>query len=295
MSSQDWKDKNSNYKIKVSSSTVAKLRKGTKASNIAAANKAGASAEYKEAVRRFYGKNSVSSTTTKTPVKPPVTKTPGGKPIYVPTDRSPKGPDISRGNPKPTPAEIAAGKKAKKDGNKAKLTPNNREGRKPGLGSPKPSPGPGGRKPAPPRGGPGSKPRPPKKGQTPNQREGRRTVPSSPKPSGGPGNKMPKRPSGGPGAKPKSPKVPVIQRGNPKPTQAQMDRARRARISGQAGSISGTRSEQKKPTQSQLNVIKNKKIADKKRAEAYKQRNKMGTGTNTTKDKISGDRYRRSI
>lgn len=253
-SSQDWKNKNSNYNIKVSSSTVAKLRKGTKASNIAAANKPGASAEYKEAVRRFYGKNSVSSTTTKTPVKPPVTKTPGGKPIYVPTDRSPKGPSLSRGNPKPTPSEIAAGKKAKdkaKEKAKTKLTPNNRENR--------------------------------------------RTVPSSPKPSGGPGNKMPKRPSGGPGAKPKSPKVPVIQRGNPKPTQAQMDRAKRARISGQAGSVSSTRSEQKKPTQSQLNAIKNKKIADKKRAEAYKQRNKMGTGTNTSKDKISGDRYRRSI
>lgn len=66
-STQKYKDANSNYKVKVSSATVAKLKKGTKASNIAAANMAGASAEYKEAVRRFYGKNAIKSTTVNTP------------------------------------------------------------------------------------------------------------------------------------------------------------------------------------------------------------------------------------
>lgn len=68
MSSQEWKKKNYNTKIRVSESTVAQLRKGTKASNIAKANKPGASAEYREAVRRFYGKSTVkeSASTTKT-------------------------------------------------------------------------------------------------------------------------------------------------------------------------------------------------------------------------------------
>lgn len=47
--------KNYNKNIKVSESTVAQLRKGTKASNIAKANAPGASAEFREAVRRFYG------------------------------------------------------------------------------------------------------------------------------------------------------------------------------------------------------------------------------------------------
>jgi hypothetical protein len=180
-SSQNWKDKNSNYKIKVSESTVAKLRKGTKASNIAAANKPGATAEYKEAVRRFYGKNAVSGA----PSKAPGPKQTG--PVNPPS----KKPGIERGNPKPTPAQIAAGKKAKADANKNKMTPNNREGRKPGLGSPKPSGGPGAKstRPTAPKGGPGAKPRP-SKGQTPNQREGRKTM-NSPKPSGGPGARKP--------------------------------------------------------------------------------------------------------
>jgi len=100
-SSQKYKDANSNYGIKVSEATVAKLRKGTKASNIAAANKPGASAEYKEAVRRFYGKNSVA----KSPVKVPGPKQTG------PVAPSSKTPTIDRGQRKPTPAEIAAGKK----------------------------------------------------------------------------------------------------------------------------------------------------------------------------------------
>ena len=223
-SSQNWKDKNSNYKVKVSEATVAKLRKGTKGSNIAAANKPGATAEYKEAVRRFYGKSAVSSAPSKVP----------GPKQTGPVNQPSKKPVIERGNPKPTPAQIAAGKQAKIDANKNKLTPNNREGRKPGMGSPKPMPGPGGRKPAPSRGGPGSKPRP-SSGQSPNQREGRTPNKNMSKPSGGPGSKMPKRPSGGPGAKGRVAPVPVIERGNPKPSKSEMDRAKRARIAGQAG------------------------------------------------------------
>ena len=49
--------KNYNKNIKVSESVVAQLRKGTKASNIAKANAPGASTEFREAVRRFYGKD----------------------------------------------------------------------------------------------------------------------------------------------------------------------------------------------------------------------------------------------
>jgi hypothetical protein len=178
-SSQKWKDSNSNYGVKVSSATVAKLKQGTKASNIAAANKPGASAELKEAVRRFYGKGAVANTPSKVP----------GPNQTGPTNQPSKKPVIERGNPKPTPAQIAAGKKAKADANKNKMTPNNREGRKPGLGSPKPSGGPGAKstRPTAPKGGPGAKSRP-SKGQTPNQREGRKTM-NSPKPSGGPGAK----------------------------------------------------------------------------------------------------------
>jgi len=81
--------------------------------------------------------------------------------------------------------------------------PNTREDRKPGLGSPKPSGGPGSKpRPARPSGGPGSRPLP-KKPVTPNGREDRRSVPSV-KPGGGPGAKpRPARPSGGPGSKPR--------------------------------------------------------------------------------------------
>jgi hypothetical protein len=49
--------KNYSKSIKVSESVVAQLRKGTKASNIAKANAPGASTEFREAVRRFYGKD----------------------------------------------------------------------------------------------------------------------------------------------------------------------------------------------------------------------------------------------
>lgn len=61
---EDWKKKNYDKSIKVSDAIVKQLLKGTKTSNIAAANKPGASAQYKEAVRRFYGKNTVKSTVT---------------------------------------------------------------------------------------------------------------------------------------------------------------------------------------------------------------------------------------
>jgi hypothetical protein len=163
-SSQKWKDSNSNYGVKVSSATVAKLKQGTKASNIAAANKPGASAELKEAVRRFYGKGAVANT---------------------PKGATPSSPNVKENRPPRKPS------------------PNDREGRKPAVGSPKPMPGPGGRKPKAPAGGPGSKPRP-SSGQTPNQREGRKTV-NSPKPSGGPGakNTRPGIAKGGPGSKPR--------------------------------------------------------------------------------------------
>lgn len=102
-STQKWKDSNSNYNTKVSAATVAKLKKGTKAGNIAAANKPGASAEYKEAVRRFYGKGAVSSAPSKVP----------GPKQTGPVAPASKKPVIQRGNPKPTQAQINAGKKSK--------------------------------------------------------------------------------------------------------------------------------------------------------------------------------------
>lgn len=101
-STQKWKDSNTNYNTKVSAATVAKLKKGTKASNIAAANKPGASAEYKEAVRRFYGKGAISTMKT----LPSIKQTGPVAPIS-------KKPVIQRGNPKPTQAQINAGKKFK--------------------------------------------------------------------------------------------------------------------------------------------------------------------------------------
>jgi hypothetical protein len=203
-STQKWKDANSNYNTKVSAATVAKLKKGTKASNIAAANKPGASAEYKEAVRRFYGKGAISTMKT-----PPSIKQTG------PVSPGSKKPVIQRGNPKPTQAEINAGKKSK-GAYDTKVAAKNAAAIK-------------------------------------------------------------------------------ESRLNPKPTQAQMDRAKRAKIAGQAGAIKATRLEQKKPTLGQLTTAKNKKIADKKRADAYKQRNSIARGTSTPKNKISGDRYKRSI
>lgn len=126
-STQKWKDSNSNYNTKVSSATVAKLKKGTKAGNIAAANKPGASAEYKEAVRRFYGKSAIS--TMKTP--PSIKKT-------GPVAPASKKPVIQRGNPKPTQAQINAGKKSKAASN-VKTAAKNAAAIKESRMNPKPS------------------------------------------------------------------------------------------------------------------------------------------------------------
>ena len=107
-------------KIKVSEKTVAQLRKGTMAGNLAKAK--GASPEMREALLRFYGAKRVTAAIGKS------------------------GPG-STGKPKPfTPK------------------PNDREGRKPALMSPKPSGGPGAKnvRPKPPMGGPGAKPVQPK-------------------------------------------------------------------------------------------------------------------------------------
>jgi len=84
---ENWKKNNYDRSIKVPDSVVKQLLKGTKASNIAAANKPGASAQYKEAVRRFYGKNTVKSTMT------PKGPTPGS-----PNDREPRKPVIVKPN-----------------------------------------------------------------------------------------------------------------------------------------------------------------------------------------------------
>lgn len=122
-SSQKYKDKNSNYKIKVSAATVAKLRKGTKSSNIAAAKAPGASAEYKEAVRRFYGKGSAGGTST-----------PSIKQVGPIVDKTPKGPKIDRSNPKPTQAQINAAKKKNATKKSSALTATRSEQKKPTAG-----------------------------------------------------------------------------------------------------------------------------------------------------------------
>lgn len=56
MSSQEWKKSNYNKNIKVSQSVVDSLKKRSKSENIKLANRADASPQFKEAVRRFYGK-----------------------------------------------------------------------------------------------------------------------------------------------------------------------------------------------------------------------------------------------
>lgn len=56
MSSAEWKKKNYNKNIKVSQSVVDDLKKRSKSENIRLANRADASPQFKEAVRRFYGK-----------------------------------------------------------------------------------------------------------------------------------------------------------------------------------------------------------------------------------------------
>lgn len=62
MSSTEWKKKNYNKSIKVSQSVVDDLKKRSKSENIRLANRTDASPQFKEAVRRFYGK-SVTGTT----------------------------------------------------------------------------------------------------------------------------------------------------------------------------------------------------------------------------------------
>jgi len=111
-----------NKKIKVSEKTVAQLRKGTMAGNLAKAK--GASPEMREALTRFYGAKRVNAAIGKSTVS----KFPAGK---MPQPEKSKKPTIDRGMgmPKPTQAQIAAGKTATKKANNAKLTPNNREGR----------------------------------------------------------------------------------------------------------------------------------------------------------------------
>ena len=119
-STQKYKDGNSNYNLKVSAATVAKLKKGTKAGNIAAANKPGATAEYKEAVRRFYGKGSVKGTSQPNKYNvPPV------------TDKPLRGPKIDNSNPKPTKAQMDAAKKKKAAGMASAITSTRSEQKKP--------------------------------------------------------------------------------------------------------------------------------------------------------------------
>jgi len=143
-------------KIKVSEATVAKLRKGTMAGNLAKAK--GASPEMKEALIRFYGEKRVNAAIGKTgpgstqKPKPSVSRPnqredrksvptvkptggPGAKPVKT---SPPKGGPGS--NPLPSKGQ----------------TPNQREGRKT-MTSPKPTGGPGGKMPKAPRGGPGAK------------------------------------------------------------------------------------------------------------------------------------------
>lgn len=156
MASKKWKDSNYNYKIKVSESTVAQLKKGTKASNIAKANAPGASAEFREAVARFYGRSSLRPVSSSPSKRVPHSVAPAGpssKPRVRPAGetassgtRNQKPRESasgkvyypSGGNPKPTPKDMAAGKKAAAANNRrnaASMAASLKESRK----SPKPS------------------------------------------------------------------------------------------------------------------------------------------------------------
>jgi hypothetical protein len=115
-----------NKKIKVSEATVAKLRKGTMAGNLAKAK--GASPEMKEALVRFYGAKRVNAAIGKGgpgSVKKPAPFTPGA-------------------NTRENRTGVSVG------------TANSREGRN-SVSSPKPSGGPGAKMTGRPRGGPGAK------------------------------------------------------------------------------------------------------------------------------------------
>jgi len=132
MSSADWKKKNYSKKIKVSEATVAQLRKGTKAENIAKANKPGASAEYREAVRRFYGKDTTkaapmaggktvksgprrvtSTSTSSTSSKPVSRKTSSGSPVKYSSPSS--NMNIGSGNLTPAQYRDIASRQSRKD------------------------------------------------------------------------------------------------------------------------------------------------------------------------------------
>jgi hypothetical protein len=114
-------------KTKVSEKTVAQLRKGTMAGNLAKAK--GATPEMKEALTRFYGASRVNAAIGKS------------------------GPG-SVGKPKPmTPTPNSRENRAAPSVG----TANDREGRKPAVASPKPSGGPGAKMTGRPRGGPGAK------------------------------------------------------------------------------------------------------------------------------------------
>lgn len=113
--------------IKVSAKTVAQLRKGTMAGNLAKAK--GASPEMREALTRFYGAKRVTAAIGKT----------GPGSVTKPKPFTPKPND--RENRR---APVVG-------------TANDREGRKAAVMSPKPSGGPGAKMPKRPAGGPGAK------------------------------------------------------------------------------------------------------------------------------------------
>ena len=158
MPNQKWKDKNYNSNLKVSSATVAKLKKGTKASNMAAAAKPGASVEFKEAVRRFYGKNTVAF---KAPAQAQKAMKSETKKSVTPNDREGRKSVATvkpTGGPGAKPVKVSppkGGPGSKPRASKGQ-TPNQREGRKT-MSSPKPTGGPGSKMPKAPRGGPGAK------------------------------------------------------------------------------------------------------------------------------------------
>ena len=228
MSSSKWKKDNTNYGIKVSSATVAKLQKGTKAGNIAAANKPGASAELREAVRRFYGKGAIKAT----PGKIPSVRQTG------PAGEGPKTPKIQRGNPKPTQAEMDAAKKRKAKVQASAISSS--------RGNPKPTQ---------------------LEMAAAKKRAAARQAAADAK------KYAPLKTSGG----------------NPKPTQREMDLAKKRSNKKQSATLKESRSNPK-PSQAQLNSAARAKAL--KAAQARKKA--TATGANTPKNKISGSRYQRS-
>jgi hypothetical protein len=115
-----------NKKIKVSEATVAKLRKGTMAGNLAKAK--GASPEMKEALVRFYGAKRVNAAIGKT----------GPGSVKKPSPMTPSA------NSRENRAGVSVG------------NANTREGRKT-TSSPRPAGGPGAKMTGRPKGGPGAK------------------------------------------------------------------------------------------------------------------------------------------